>query len=349
MHSSISCVIIKTVKETDQKVNQLNNIGGSMSESILVDGFKDFKHKVNLLDTTIVEYTQYIERFIAWLEKEDNPKLDKTTTDTMLASVTKKISQNYIFFLREGLKFNTVKKIKTAIQQLYNFIVMELDLLGNCFNGVQVPKDSISYEKSYMTQFDGDRMFNSCESTQHRIIIGLMLYMGLRIKESSSIKIDKIDINQNRIVYSEYETIVADKKFLIKQLPYVFTEINLKDYLNESTNFETLCLTQLINEILDETWTISEDIQNWIYSERPKRILILNKLILQELKPLDNRGTLSPMGQIIERVKVQHYGFYKDIPDDTSFVMYVDTITAEDYPIILPFLNTSIWSDNKII
>ena len=182
--------------------------------------------------------------------------------------------------------------------------------------------------------------------------------MQLNKTNGHIIKIDKFNKEDGRVVYTEYESIILNGDGSIKKEivdTYQSVKILNVDYSNLADG--TLTIEENIEKLSYDTlkielgidYTVSEDIQNWLYSERPMRILILNKLILQELKPTDNLGTLSPMGQIIERVKVQHYGFYKDIPDDTSFVMYVDTITAEDYPIILPFLNTSIWSDNKII
>jgi hypothetical protein len=172
------------------------------------------------------------------------------------------------------------------------------------------------------------------------------------------IKIDDYTKKTGKVVFTEFENILFNDNGTIKKefiSKYQNTKILNVDYsklsdgsLTDEENILKRFYEALKLELGDE-YVISYDIQNWLYSERPMRILILNKLILQELKPTDNLGTLSPMGQIIERVKVQHYGFYKDISDDTTFIVYVDTITEEDYPIILPFLNTSIWSDNKII
>ena len=173
----------------------------SIHQSTLLEGFITYKQKLNLLDKTITEYIQYTDKFISWLIESDNAKLDKTTVDKMLSSVTKKIAQSYIFYLRESLskgglelKLNSVKKIRASIQQVYNFIVMEEELLGNCFNGLQIPKDEITEIKEYMYLHEARLIFDNCESTQHRLLIGLGLFNGLRVSETASIEVSNINL-----------------------------------------------------------------------------------------------------------------------------------------------------------
>jgi len=86
--------------------------------------------------------------------------------------------------------------------------------------------------------------------------------MQLNNINGKSIKLDKIDILQNRIVYSIYEYGTKEPKVVIA---YKFKDIQLKDYLNQTVNYEELCYTNLALE--NETdYVISEDIQNWTIS-----------------------------------------------------------------------------------
>jgi len=74
------------------------------------------------------------------------------------------------------------------------------------------------------------------------------------------ISIDKIDIQNNRIVYSIHE--FGDKNVKLSQESHKFTEINLQDYLSETVNY-----TDLVNEQLavekETGYTYSDDNQNW--------------------------------------------------------------------------------------
>jgi len=81
--------------------------------------------------------------------------------------------------------------------------------------------------------------------------------MQLNNTNGKSIKLDKIDILQNRIVYSIYEYGTSTNK---TQLSYVFKTMNLKDYLTQTVNFEELCYTNLIAE--KETVLLNEHIHS---------------------------------------------------------------------------------------
>jgi len=189
------------------KSNTQSNIK-SAHQSQLLEGFIIEKKRLNLLDKTIKEYIQHIDKFITWLIESDYARLDKSSIDNMLISVTKKISKEYMFYLREqsdkgglGLKLNTAKKIRASAQQVYNYIVEEEELLGNAFNGVHIPKDEITEIKEYMCQEEGDMIYKACESTNHRVIIGLQLYMGMRIQEVGNIEVSNIDIENRTITF----------------------------------------------------------------------------------------------------------------------------------------------------
>jgi len=83
--------------------------------------------------------------------------------------------------------------------------------------------------------------------------------MQLNNTNGKVIILDKIDILQNRIVYSVYEYGGGQ---VLEQKALVFTTINLKDYLGIETNFEALCYTKLVEE-KETDFVISEDVQNW--------------------------------------------------------------------------------------
>ena len=186
------------------------------------------------------------------------------------------------------------------------------------------------------------------------------------------IRLDKIDILQNRICYTEYQNIVYRKvipepiidilggssiqpdsyieivkEFKNESKSYTFTLINLNNYLNTSTNFTELCFNQLIIELFPD-WIIEDGLQNWLFN-RPIRTIILNSLILEHLKPINTNGDLSALGQLIQRVRVQHYDYYEDNHSDDITVIYFNTIVMSDYLVIKDYLNSSIWSELKII
>jgi integrase/recombinase XerD len=76
---------------------------------------------------------------------------------------------------------------------------MEMDLLGNAFSGLQVPKDSVTEIKEYISLKESNIILNSCESTQHRLLIGLAFKSGLRIQEISKIEVANIDLENKTI------------------------------------------------------------------------------------------------------------------------------------------------------
>ena len=163
-----------------------------------------------------------------------------------------------------------------------------------------------------------------------------------------SIKLDKIDILNNRVIYTEYQ-LTGAYPYIEGQKPYTFTSINIKDFLKVSTNYEELCLNTLKIELNLTDYQLSEDEQNWLFSERPARVIIKSSFVLKELQPIDASGNLSPIGQIIEREKIDNFGFYIDNPDDEISVLYVNQVAPEDQEIINPYIGTSIFIENKII
>jgi len=170
---------------------------------------------------------------------------------------------------------------------------------------------------------------------------------------------NKIDINQKRIVYSEYEQIVFDSdgnevvKFLKEQKSKVFNDIDLSiladNTLSIEDNILKIYLTALLNTLKDkENWEISENKQNWLYQDRNYCITILNSFILKELQPINAEGDLSPIGTIINNERTNNYGFYSTNDGDKVMTLYTPTISPDDQPIIQPFLGTKIWLETKL-
>ena len=75
-----------------------------------------------------------------------------------------------------------------------------------------------------------------------------------------SIKLNKIDILNNRVVYTEYQ-LTGNYPYIEGQKPYTFTSISLKDYLNVSTNYEELCYNTLKTELNLTDYQLSDDLR----------------------------------------------------------------------------------------
>ncbi len=84
------------------------------------------------------------------------------------------------------------------------------------------------------------------------------------------ILLDKIDVNQNRVVYSRYDYGLG--KFL-EQKARVFTTITLQDYLTLETVYETLCYNTLIAEV-EPAYVLSEELQNWLFPSASDRVYV---------------------------------------------------------------------------
>jgi len=166
--------------------------------------------------------------------------------------------------------------------------------------------------------------------------------MQLNKTNGHIIRLDKIDINQNRIVYSKYETIINEEAFLIEQLPYVFTGITLKDYLNQDTNFETICLNQLKTEKLDETWSTSTDVQNWLYSNKPFRVIINNDESTSEMLINEAYKTL------FDALFIKHKTTTTSNRGDKNSIIYVDQLDSNEIAIVQEFIGTWIFTEQKI-
>ncbi len=170
---------------------------------------------------------------------------------------------------------------------------------------------------------------------------------------------DKTDIASKRIVYIEYEKIIYNsdgtilKTFPKKQYSKVFDNLDFSQLadntLSIEENIEKLFLTALKETLSDkDNWEISSDRQNWLFPDRPIAITILNEVVLEALQPLDANGTLSEIGQLIEREKTKNFGYYLNIKDDSILVLYANKVEDADASIIAPFLGSEIWVETKL-
>jgi len=167
------------------------------------------------------------------------------------------------------------------------------------------------------------------------------------ITNGHTIIINKIDINQNRVVYTEYEYKNNEMEYISHQSAHVFTDVVLSDFLSQTTNYMELCYTNLKSERELDEFEISDDLQNWLFDDRPYRIIIISSFILKQLQPIDSTGLLTDIGALIENEKIKNFGFYIDNPEDVVSILYVNSIDTDDTPTITPYLGTTMFIEAK--
>lgn len=96
--------------------------------------------------------------------------------------------------------------------------------------------------------------------------------MQINNPNGQSIIIDEIYVNKNRIDYTKYDYGGVNGTVLEKK-PYIFSGINLIDYLTQEVIFEELCYDNLILEV-EPDYVKSEVEQNWLYPSTNIRIYI---------------------------------------------------------------------------
>lgn len=172
--------------------------------------------------------------------------------------------------------------------------------------------------------------------------------MQINTTDGHIIIINRIKVDKNIVECTEYEVGVTDMLDLVKvkDFSYEFKTVKLKDYLNLLVNYTDVCKEKLIEE-LGLTITGNDDLQNWLFTSRDKRVVIENSLVLEALQPINADGDVSPLGQIVERVKKQHFGYYIDNTKDKMFVVYVNTVADEDAPILAQYFGNRVWVDIK--
>ena len=158
-------------------------------------------------------------------------------------------------------------------------------------------------------------------------------------------RIEKIKIDSNSIVYSIYEN--SDLGLKVKSEVHTFTSIDIKLFINQLVNITEECYKALQSELLTD-FEVSDDSRNWLETDRSVRLVALRKTIDTHLLPINANGDLTPLGQVIERVKVQHFGHYRINESDTTMTIYLNGVDSADAVIITPYVGTEIWIETKI-
>jgi len=160
--------------------------------------FKKFEESLNLRENTIKEYIDSINMFEKWYLEKYNKKLITVKTYNNL---TVDVTQQFIFDIRKKLSVSSVNKHIAGIKQFYKFLRFEYKVTSNAFNGLKIPKDTLKEEKKMMIQEEGELLFNSSKDKDTKLMIGLMLYMGMRINEVSNIELDNINLDEMTITF----------------------------------------------------------------------------------------------------------------------------------------------------
>jgi len=137
-------------------------------------------------------------------------------------------------------------------------------------------------------------------------------------------------------------------------ITHKLTSVNLQDELFANGLTINLIINSLITELgLEDITIVDKDIfQNWLYADRVARVTILTSTIVSNSIPIsviDGVEVFSELHNLIERVKKDHFGYYKNNSKDKCLIIYLNGVESEDYAIIAPLVGTEIWIENKII
>jgi len=148
----------------------------------------------------------------------------------------------------------------------------------------------------------------------------------LNDKETGNfIRIDKIDINNNRVVYTDYETIIYDNNGLVlkeckgEQKGYEFKSINLQSYLDTVINFSDLVINTLKVELFTN-YEISEYGLNWLFEDKAVCLVINNT---ESNRNLNNIEYLALLNKIVTNQPNR-------IVQTTNILIYVNGIDEND-------------------
>lgn len=170
--------------------------------------------------------------------------------------------------------------------------------------------------------------------------------MQLNKNNGFSVKIDKAYKDSGRLVYSMFENkILSDNgdlyaKFLEKQEVKIFDAINFDQsgLLTINQNIDSLFYDALLIE-LGANWVKSEDSQNWLFADKPIR------LIIGTVESSNEMVNNTDYKALIDEMLIAHDGFIivNEPTDDytpKNTIMYVTTIDGNDLPVIAGFINT---------
>lgn len=179
----------------------------------------------------------------------------------------------------------------------------------------------------------------------------------LNNNNGSIIKIVQININTNRIIYKIFENIVLQvnegqieivKEFLMES-KVIMLDIEMDtiiDNLTANEYIENFALNKIKN-LENDNYEVSEDSQNWLFSERAMRIVIDNAKSNAQLVQNANYRAL------IDGIVQLHNGYIK--VGEKNVIIYVNEVAPEHGAIIQDFIYDAetnpegwIYLENKI-
>lgn len=148
--------------------------------------------------------------------------------------------------------------------------------------------------------------------------------MQLDHSNGQVILLNKIDVNQNRVIYSRYDYGGENGRFL-EQKALVFSTISLLDYLSQEVIFEELCYETIIVEV-EPGYVIAEEVQNWLYPANNVRVYI-TALTMNQVANTD-----SPLYGLIE---IYVDGNVARLLEGTHY--YRPTVTDDERAVLLSY------------
>lgn len=215
--------------------------------SKFINEFKSYKESLNLKSKSIKEYCDSISKFEDWYLQSNNK--ERMTLQSYIRMTSKEM-QNYIFHLVNecGLSKASVVKHKAALVQFFNFLNKEHHVSTDSIRNTDIPKDSETEEKSYMSVEEAQLLFDKASSVRSKTLIGLLFLEGLRLDEATNMRVSNIDLTNRKMTFrrkfGEYQTLPIRSE-LVEPLSQWIDECknNNQIYLFNSTKDKTKAMT----------------------------------------------------------------------------------------------------------
>ena len=182
--------------------------------SRFINEFKSYKESINLKAKSIAEYCDGIERFENWYLESNNKE---RITLQSYSHMTSKMMQDYIFHLINDCKLSksSVVKHKASLVQFFKYMNKQYGIDTNAVDNTDIPKESESKEKKYMSVSEAQMMFENASDIRSKTLIGLLFLEGLRLDEATNMKISNVDIVNRKMTFKrkfgEYQTLPIRK------------------------------------------------------------------------------------------------------------------------------------------
>jgi len=170
--------------------------------------------------------------------------------------------------------------------------------------------------------------------------------MQLNNDKGNIVRIDQANYDTGRTVFTRFEGICLNGDGTVnKEFVSNFQEVEMMgiDYdilANQGETIENNLIKVFYENLKKDDFLISEDIQNWIHSNKPIRVFIDN---IQSAKEM----VLNPAYKnLYDEMLVKHEGFI--FVDNINSTMYIDAIEQADLDIILPFVGVWIFIEDKL-